>query len=106
MRRIKLFLLLLIIILTACKTTEKIVYKTKPLTVPPDPYFINNMNSARDLVYEYRRAIMKISEWQVWYDIQIETNHFQYQPPSFSTNTNAVEIKKILENETNFNSDS
>lgn len=101
MKRIKVFLVIAFLLI-GCKTTEKIVYKTKPLTVPPDPYYINNMNSARDLVYEYRRAIMKISEWQVWYDIQIETNHFQYKPPSYSTNTNAVEIKKILENETNF----
>lgn len=69
----------------ACKTTESVKVVTKPLTVPPDPYRINQMNSAQDLVFEYRRAIMKISEWQVWYDIQIGSNYYR----GGTTNTNS-----------------
>lgn len=78
-RLIKLFVILSFLIV-ACATKEKIVVKTKPLTTPPEEYKINQMNSSQDLIYEYRRAIIKISEWQTWYDINAETNHFRYSP--------------------------
>ena len=88
MKRILNFLVILSLIISACQTTKETTkYITKPLTTPPEPYRINQMNSAQDLVYEYRRAIMKISEWQVWYDIQVGTNYFR----GGTTNTNSVQ---------------
>lgn len=94
-------ILFLIIFIVSCKTTTKYIYITKPQTIPPEPHYLNQMNSVKDLLTEYRRAVMKISEWQIWYDIQVETNHFQYKPTN-TADTNSLEIKNILENETNF----
>lgn len=69
-------LFLFIFICASCKTQT--VYVTKPLTTPPAIYVVeDNVSSVKDLLTEYRRAVIKVSEWQLWYDVQVETNHYK-----------------------------
>ena len=67
-----LFLLYSSIIIISCTTK----YVTVPLTSPPTIYTPSTIYTEKDLIQEYRRSIMKISEWQNWYNIQINTNYF------------------------------
>lgn len=65
----KIFFIFLFI-LTSCTTTK---YVTIPLTKAPDFYKApetNSITTIKDLVSEYRRSMMKISEWQNWYVVQ------------------------------------
>lgn len=49
-------------------------YISVPLTAPPKIYKPNIVNTEKDLINEYKRSIMKISEWQNWYNIQTNIN--------------------------------
>lgn len=63
--------LLLLIFLVSCSSVK---YVTIPMSNPPDIYKPNIIKTEKDFLYEYKRSLMKISEWQNWYAIQ--TNKF------------------------------
>ena len=63
--------LLLLIFLTSCSSVK---YVTVPMSDPPEIYKPNLIKTEKDFLYEYKRSLMKISEWQNWYAIQ--TNKF------------------------------
>ena len=67
MKRILFFFLF---ILSSCTTTK---YVTIPLTKAPEFYKApetNSITTIKELVGEYRKTVMKISEWQNWYVVQ------------------------------------
>lgn len=69
----KIMLLFMVLFFISCTTTK---YVTIPLSKQPNFYeapATNSVTSIKQLVEEYRRSIMKISEWQNWYVVQ--TNH-------------------------------
>lgn len=62
------------IFIISCKTTE---YVTVPLTEPPSIYNpSDNITTQKELLKEYQRSLIKISEWQKWYNIQIFSNYY------------------------------
>ncbi|ASJ21498.1 hypothetical protein BHAMNSH16_07540 [Brachyspira hampsonii] len=63
--------LLLLIFLVSCSSVK---YVTVPMTKPPEIYKPNIINTEKDFLNEYKRSLMKISEWQNWYNIQ--TNRY------------------------------
>ena len=56
-------------------TTE---YITIPLTTPPDRYKIEEITNNQQFLLEYRKAIMFISLWQNWYNVQVGSNYYHY----------------------------
>ncbi len=68
--------MIFMIITTACRTTK--VYVTVPLTKPPEAYNIPEIQTDQDLIRAYQQATMKIARWQTWYNINVNTNHFNY----------------------------
>lgn len=56
-------------------TTE---YITTPLTTPPDRYKIEEITNNQQFLLEYRKAIMFISLWQNWYNVQVGSNYYHY----------------------------
>lgn len=70
----KLLLILLIILLCSCSTTK---YVTVPLIEPPKMYYPNNnIRTQKQLLQEYLRQMIVISEWQKWYNIQVGSNYY------------------------------
>ena len=68
-------LAILLLCIVACSCTS-VKYVTIPLTTPPEIYKPSNRNlTEKDLILEYRKAVMKINEWQLWY--QINTNNLK-----------------------------
>lgn len=63
----------ILILLTSCKTLSVI-----PLSESPGRYEIKKIETAKDLVFEYQKAVIKISEWQKWYNIQVMTNYYNF----------------------------
>lgn len=76
------FLLLLSLFSISCKTVS---YDIK-LSPPPSQHYINNVENRQDLYKEYTKSVMKISEWQNWYNIQIKSNHFNYNEYFYTNN--------------------
>lgn len=71
-----LFILLLILI-CSCSTTKSIKYINVPLTEPPKMYYPNdNIRTQKQLLQEYLRQMIVISEWQKWYNIQVGSNYY------------------------------
>ncbi|EKV58129.1 hypothetical protein [Brachyspira hampsonii] len=59
--------ILLSIFLIGCSSTK---YVTIPMSTPPKIYIPNSVNTEKEFLLEYKRSLMKISEWQNWYNIQ------------------------------------
>ncbi|CCG55771.1 hypothetical protein WESB_0300 [Brachyspira pilosicoli WesB] len=73
MKRIK-YLMLMVIFLVSCTTK----YITVPLSKPPSFYEPNNnISTSKELIKEYQRSIIKISEWQSWYNVQSGSNYYK-----------------------------
>lgn len=72
-----LLLLFLIFYLTSCTTVK---YITIPLTAPPEPYTIKegSINTQKELFKEYQKTLIKLNEWQKWYNIQAASNYFRF----------------------------
>lgn len=65
-------IIILSIFIVSCQTTK---YAAMPLTEPPNIYKPNdNITTQKELLKEYQRSLIKILEWQKWYNIQIYTN--------------------------------
>lgn len=54
----------LALLLSSCSTTPSIIPN------PPESYHPTIPTTDKELIEEWQRALMKIKEWQVWYDIQ------------------------------------
>ncbi|WP_028328664.1 hypothetical protein [Brachyspira alvinipulli] len=68
------YLILILIFLVSC--TAK--YITIPLSQTPSFYEPNNnINTSKELIKEYQKSIIKISEWQIWYNVQTGSNYYK-----------------------------
>ena len=65
------------LILTSCST--KIKYVKVPLSTPPEIFIIKSVTNRQDLMRRYQESIIKIGEWQLWYNIQTGTNYYKYK---------------------------
>ncbi|MEI0703013.1 hypothetical protein [Brachyspira intermedia] len=57
-------------VISCCSTK----YITVPLTTPPNIYNPGIVYTEKDIIREYKRSLMKISEWQNWYNVQTNIN--------------------------------
>ncbi|MCZ9931027.1 hypothetical protein OFQ52_09595 [Brachyspira hyodysenteriae] len=60
-----------------CST--KIKYVKVPLSKPPEIFIIKSVTNRQDLMRRYQESIIKIGEWQLWYNIQAGTNYYLYK---------------------------
>ena len=67
----------ILIVLTSCST--KIKYVKVPLSTPPEIFIIKSAANRQDLMRRYQESIIKIGEWQLWYNIQTGTNYYKYK---------------------------
>lgn len=89
----KYLLFIIIILFLSCKTETK--YIVKPLTTPPNKYYISDYKTKKELYYEYQNALMTIKEWQGWYNINAGSNFYNYKD---ITNIDYNEITNMLSN--------
>lgn len=61
---------------TETKITTK--YIKIPMSTPPEKYEIGEITNNQQFLLEYRKAIMFISRWQNWYDVQVGSNYYHY----------------------------
>ncbi|MEI0605206.1 hypothetical protein R4K55_13400 [Brachyspira alvinipulli] len=65
-------IIILSIFIVSCQTAK---YVTIPLSEPPNIYKPNeNITTQKELLKEYQRSLIKIAEWQKWYNVQIYSN--------------------------------
>ena len=57
-------------VISCCSTK----YITVPFTSPPNIYNPSIVYTEKELIIEYKRSLMKISEWQNWYNVQTNIN--------------------------------
>lgn len=69
-------LLLLFIFLAGCSTQVK--YITTPMSEPPTVFIIDDIKSDKQLIKSYQKSVIKITEWQKWYNIQVGSNYFKF----------------------------
>ncbi len=43
---------------------------------PPESYIPTTPTTDRELILEWQRSLIKIKEWQTWYNIQVGSNYF------------------------------
>lgn len=92
----RIFLIFLLIFLISCQTQIK--YRTVPLTTPPEKYYIDFYTTKKTLYLEYQSALIKIAEWQLWYNLNARTNYYYYD----ITNIQGLRItNEIINNYTN-----
>lgn len=48
------------------------------MSTPPDIYYISDYNSIKGLELEHINSLQKILEWQLWYNVQVGSNYYQY----------------------------
>ncbi len=63
-------LILLCLIICGCASIE---YN---LSSPPDKFTPNTPTTVKELSLEWQGSLIKIKEWQSWYDIQVGSNYF------------------------------
>ncbi len=68
-----LILLLYTVFIMGCSSVK---YITMPLSKPPEIYKPSIVNTEKELIKEYKKSVIKITEWQNWYNIQVNTNYF------------------------------
>ena len=69
--------IIILIILPSCKAQVK--YVKIPLSTPPEIFIIKPVTNRQDLMKRYQESIIKIGEWQIWYNAQVGTNYFYYK---------------------------
>ena len=69
-------LLFLFIFLVGCSTQEK--YITIPMSRPPAMFTLEDIQTDKQLIKQYQKSIIKITEWQKWYNIQVGSNYFKF----------------------------
>ena len=66
----KILILIIFSLLTiGCSTIQVI-------STPPEPYSPTRPTTDKDLIKEWQGSLIKIKEWQSWYDIQVGSNFF------------------------------
>jgi hypothetical protein len=68
--------LLLLIFIAGCSTQTK--YITTPMSEPPTVFIIDDIKSDKQLIKSYQKSVIKITEWQKWYNIQVGSNYFKF----------------------------
>lgn len=69
-------LLFLFIFLVACAAQVK--YITIPMSRPPTMFIVEDIQTDKQLIKGYQKSIIKITEWQKWYNIQVGSNYFKF----------------------------
>lgn len=69
--------IIILIILPSCQAQVK--YVKIPLSTPPEIFIIKQATNRQDLMKRYQESIIKIGEWQIWYNAQVGTNYFYYK---------------------------
>ena len=64
-----LILILLSILFIGCCSPQVI-------STPPQVYIPTRPTTDKDLIKEWQGSLIKIKEWQSWYDIQVGSNFF------------------------------
>ena len=70
------FFLLFLVFLAGCSTQVK--YITIPMSEPPAMFIVENIQTDKQLIQGYQKSIIKITEWQKWYNIQVGSNYFKF----------------------------
>ncbi|WP_161976166.1 hypothetical protein [Brachyspira catarrhinii] len=65
------------IVLSSCSTKTK--YVKVPLSTPPEIFIIKAVTNRQDLMRRYQESIIKIGEWQLWYNVQVSSNYYFYK---------------------------
>lgn len=65
----KKLLLLLLILNTGCASPQII-------STPPEVFHPQRATTDKELIIEWQQSLIKIKEWQTWYDIQVGSNYF------------------------------
>lgn len=77
-------LLFLFIFLVGCAAQVK--YITIPMSRPPAMFIVEDIQTDKQLIQGYQKSIIKITEWQKWYNIQVGSNYFKFTNGSEKTN--------------------
>ena len=48
----------------------------KTISEPPSAYIPNRPTTDKELISQWQGSLVKIKEWQTWYDIQVGSNYF------------------------------
>lgn len=70
------FFLLFLVFLAGCSTQIK--YITIPMSEPPAIFIVEDIQTDKQLIQGYQKSIIKITEWQKWYNIQVGSNYFKF----------------------------
>ena len=70
------FFLLFLIFLAGCSTQVK--YITIPMSTPPAMFIVEDIQTDKQLIQGYQKSIIKITELQKWYNIQVGSNYFKF----------------------------
>ena len=79
MKHLIVYLIIFISILVLSSCSTKIKYVKMPLSKPPEIFIIKPVTNRQDLMRRYQESIIKIGEWQLWYNIQTGTNYYKYK---------------------------
>ncbi|CCG56205.1 putative protein [Brachyspira pilosicoli WesB] len=74
--RLIMLVMIFTITLISCQTTKK--YINVPLTQPPSIYNIPKIDTDKDLIKAYQNATIKIAQWQSWFNVQVNSNYYNY----------------------------
>ena len=74
--RLMLLVIIFIVSLIGCKSDELLIISS--FSTPPKKYEIPNIQTEKDLIKAYNSSVIKITEWQKWYNIQVSSNYFFY----------------------------
>ena len=66
----------IVFLMIGCKSDDLLLVST--LTTPPKKYEIPNIKTDKDLIKAYKSSVIKITERQKWYNIQVSSNYFFY----------------------------
>lgn len=66
----------LLIFLAGC--SAQIKYITTPMSRPPAIFIVEDIQTDKQLIKQYQKSIIKITEWQKWYNIQVGSNYFKF----------------------------
>ena len=78
MYRLISYLTIFIITIAIISCQTQIKYIKVPLSTPPEKYFIPQISDRQELMKAYQESVMRISQWQLWYNINSGTNYFSY----------------------------
>lgn len=72
------FFLLFLTFLFIAGCSAQTRYITTPMSEPPTVFIIDDIKSDKQLIKSYQKSVIKITEWQKWYNIQVGSNYFKF----------------------------